>query len=272
MLEEIHTGLTDEESVHLCDWPDASSLPSDPDLVSAMDQVREVCSAALALRAASNTRVRQPLAELVVVGPGVASLRPYAELIADEVNVKHVALESDVAVYASFQLKLNARAVGPRLGPETKTVIAASKRGEWSDRDDGAIEVAGHRIAADEYELLLDPKPGVACQPLPGNETIVVLDLELSEELVAEGRARDLVRVVQQARKQAGLHVADRIHLIVDVPDSWRSAIDRFADYVREQTLATELAQGDADSDGHFEHAGQVSGETLRVGLRHVAD
>ncbi|MEE2662577.1 MAG: hypothetical protein VX681_00550, partial [Myxococcota bacterium] len=62
------------------------------------------------------------------------------------------------------------------------------------------------------------------------------------------------------------------IHLIVDVPDSWRSAIDRFADYVREQTLATELAQGDADSDGHFEHAGQVSGETLRVGLRRVAD
>ncbi|MEE2665130.1 MAG: class I tRNA ligase family protein, partial [Myxococcota bacterium] len=76
------------------------------------------------------------------------------------------------------------------------------------------------------------------------------------EELVAEGRARDLVRVVQQARKQAGLPVADQIHLIVDVPDSWRSAIDRFADYVREQTLATELAQGDADSDGHFEHAG----------------
>jgi len=272
VLEEIHTGLTNEESVHLCDWPDASSLPSDPDLVSAMDQVRDVCSSALALRAASNARVRQPLAELVVVGPGVASLRPYVELIADEVNVKHVALESDVEVYASFQLKLNARAVGPRLGSDTKAVIAASKRGEWSERDNGAIEVAGHRIEAHEYELLLDPKPGIACESLPGNDTIVVLDLELSDELVDEGRARDLVRVVQQARKQAGLHVSDRVQLMVEVPDSWHSAIDRFADYVREQTLASELAHGDAQGDGRFVHTGQVSGETLRVGLRRVAD
>jgi isoleucyl-tRNA synthetase len=271
ILEEIHSGLTDEESVHLCDWPDASALPSDPELVSAMDHVREVCSAALALRAAKNARVRQPLAELVVAGPRVEQLHPYTELIADEVNVKRVVLESDIEAYATVRLKLNARAVGPRLGSETKTVIAAAKRGEWSGIDGGAIEVAGQRIEPGEFELLLDPKEGVACEPLPANDAIVLLDLELSDELIAEGRARDLVRVVQQARKEAGLHVSDRIELVVDVPRGWRSAIDQFADYVREQTLALELQHGDTTAGGRFEHAGEVSGETLRVALARTA-
>jgi isoleucyl-tRNA synthetase len=270
VLEEIHIGLTDEESVHLCDWPDVSSLPSDRELVSSMDRVREVCSSTLALRAASNARVRQPLAELVIAGSRVEALRPYAELIADEVNVKRVGFESDVSAYATFRLKLNARALGPRLGSATKTVIAASKRGEWSEASDGAIEVSGHRIEPDEYELLLEPKPGVVCEPLPGNDAIVVLDLELSADLIAEGRARDLVRAVQQARKLAALHVADRIELMVDVPPDWRTAIERFADYVREQTLATALAYGEPGGEDRFEHTAEVSGQTLRIGLRRV--
>jgi isoleucyl-tRNA synthetase len=238
-----------------------------------MDHVRDVCSAALALRAATNARVRQPLAKLVVAGPRVEQLRPYVELIADEVNVKQIELSEEVDAYATFRLKLNARAIGPRLGGDTKQVIAASKRGEWTPTQDGAIECGGHRIESDEYELLLEPKQDVACEPLPGNDAIVVLDLELSDELIAEGRARDLVRVVQQARKAAGLHVADRIRLVVTVPDDWRAAIDDFADYIREQTLATRLEYGDASAtsgSGLFAHEGQVSGQTLGVGVARI--
>jgi isoleucyl-tRNA synthetase len=94
-----------------------------------------------------------------------------------------------------------------------------------------------------------------------------VLDLELSDELLAEGRARDLVRVIQQARKEAGLHVADRIELQVEVPESWRAAVDQFADYIREQTLGVELRHGSSTAEGLFSHEATVSGETLRVGL-----
>ncbi|MEE3329826.1 MAG: isoleucine--tRNA ligase [Myxococcota bacterium] len=267
ILDDVHRGLTDEESVHLCDWPEASALPNDAALVADMDRVRDVCSAALALRAAKNVRVRQPLAQLTIAGPNASALESYADLIADEVNVKQVESTNDVDEFATFRLQVNARVVGPRLGGETKGVIAASKKGKWSTTDDGSIEVGGHTLEQNEYELLLDPKEGVACESLPGNDTIAVLDVELDDALIAEGRARDLVRVVQQARKEAGLHIADRIRLDVSVPEAWRAAIDEFESYVKEQTLAVELNHTTEANEGAHSHEGSVSGETLRVGV-----
>ncbi|MCA9511665.1 MAG: isoleucine--tRNA ligase [Myxococcota bacterium] len=269
VLEEVHRGLTGEESVHLCDWPDVDALPEDDALVRAMDDARDACSAALALRAARNVRVRQPLAKLTVAGPRAAALAPFAALIADEVNVKRVETTEDVEAFATFRLKVNARAVGPRLGGETKRVIAASKQGDWRTTPGGGVEVGGTPLEPGEYELLLDPKEGVACEPLPGNDAIAVLDLALTDALVDEGRARDLVRVVQQARKEAGLHVADRIALAVRVPEAWRASIDAFAGYVKEQTLAVSLAHGDG-AEGDFAHAAGSGDEALRVALRRV--
>src|SRR5262249_6811910 len=100
VTEHIYKALTGDRSVHLTDWPDAASLPSDPALVSAMDRVRDVCSVALSLRKARGLRVRLPLAELTVAMPGSAALAPFAGLIADEVNVKAVRLTDDVGAVA----------------------------------------------------------------------------------------------------------------------------------------------------------------------------
>ena len=239
--EEVYRGLTGEDSVHLSSWPEQLEGAADPELVAAMDRARDVCSATLALRSARNVRVRQPLAELVIAGPDGDALRPYLDLIADEVNVKAVTISTDISQYASSKLQVNARAIGPRLGGETKKVIAASKQGEWKSTASGGVLVAGHELEEGEYTLLLEPREGVACEPLPSRDALVVLDLELSAELVQEGLARDVVRVVQQARKQADLHVADRISLHLGLPDDWSAAVARFRDYICEQTLATEL-------------------------------
>jgi len=267
ITEEIHTGLTGETSVHLCDWPTLTCDGADPDLVADMDRVRDVCSAALALRAAENARVRQPLSELVVAGHDLERIRPYLDLIADEVNVKRVSLSDQFADYATFGLKVNAKVLGPRLGQEMKKVIAASKQGDWTTRDDGGIEVAGHPLDSSEYELTLLPREGVACQPLPGNDAIVVLDLALTPELVREGMARDVVRIVQQARKEAGLHVADRIRLVLPLDGDWREAVEQFRDYVSEQTLATELRlESDAGGD-LFRHSAQLGGQAVEIGI-----
>ena len=241
IIEEIHRGLTGEESVHLCDWPTELDGAADPALVEEMDRVRAVCSSTLALRASENARVRQPLAKLTVAGAESERLRPYLDLIADEVNVKAVELTDDIDAYATFRLQVNARALGPRLGKDMKKVLAAAKQGRWSKNSEGVVEVEGFALQEGEYELLLQPKEGVACEPLPTSDAIVVLDLELTPELVAEGRARDVVRAVQQARKEADLHVSDRIRLALDLPDDWQRDVEQFADYVREQTLATEL-------------------------------
>ncbi|MCZ6464980.1 MAG: class I tRNA ligase family protein, partial [Proteobacteria bacterium] len=270
--EEIYRNLSGDRSVHLGDWPDADALPADAELSADMDRAREVCSAALALRATQNARVRQPLAALTVAGPDSEHLRPYLDLVATEVNVKEVRLETEIEAYANFRLHVNARAVGPRLGADTKRVIAASKEGRWSARADGGVEVDGVVLGEGEYELRVEPRDGVACEALPSGDTIVVLDLDLSDELIQEGVARDVVRVVQQARKEAGLHISDRIRLALELPDAARAAVDRFRDYVSEQTLATQLELAPLEgSDGLFRHEAALGGEPIAVGLARVS-
>jgi isoleucyl-tRNA synthetase len=210
LSEEIFRGLTGEASVHLSDWPAAEKLPSDPALVAAMDRAREVCSAALALRRTHDVRVRQPLRELIVAGAGVEALRPFTALVADEVNVKSVALSAEIDRFATFRLQVNARSVGKRLGKKTQEVIAAAKAGQWKSLDRERVQVAGETLEGADFSLLLEPREGVVCQPLGSNDAIVILDLAIDEGLASEGIARDVVRAVQQARREAEAARIDR--------------------------------------------------------------
>jgi len=270
--EEIYSELVGGASVHLSDWPDELEGCSDPQLVAEMDRVRDICSAGLSLRAAENIRVRQPLSELIVAGSNIAHLEPYLDLIADEMNVKNVQLSSEIDEYATFRLQVNARVIGPRLGGETKNVIKASKQGDWSASQDGGITVAGHPLAEGEYELLLQPKDGVACESLSTNDAIAVLDLTLTDELIGEGYARDVVRAVQQARKEADLDVSDSIRLVLALDDAWQQAVGPFRDYIAEQTLAKEVDfEGDPSAAGLFAHDASFGDISVRVGLERVS-
>ncbi|MEE3327711.1 MAG: isoleucine--tRNA ligase [Myxococcota bacterium] len=278
LTEQIHTGLTGEDSVHLQNWPDEIRQAADPELVAEMDRVREVCSATLALRAAQNARVRQPLAQLVVAGSGLEKIDPYLDLIADEVNVKEVILSEEIEAYASFGLKVDAKALGPRLGPNMKEVIKASKEGRWTAGPDKKIHVGGFELDESEYTLTLQPREGVACQALPQNDAIVVLDLDLTPELVSEGMARDIVRIVQQARKDSGLEVSDRIRLDLPLEGEWRKALEDFRDYVSEQTLTAELHIDPIDGKEHVAegetilHTARFGGTDVRFSLSRASD
>jgi isoleucyl-tRNA synthetase len=266
--ESIYKGLTGETSVHLADWPDATALPADPDLVAAMDRARDACSAARTVREREGVRVRQPLASLTIAGPGVSALADFAALLRDEVNVKEVRLAESIDEWATFRLKVDARALGPRLGPAMKTVLAAAREGRWERGGDGGVRVADQRLEPGEYQLLLEPRTGVACEPLSGHDAIAVLDLALTDELIQEGIARDVVRGVQQARKEAGLHVADRIRLALVPPEAWRGAVEKFRDWIAEQTLAREVEVGDAIADDALtRHQARFGEHTLEIGL-----
>ncbi|NNL85662.1 MAG: class I tRNA ligase family protein, partial [Myxococcales bacterium] len=268
LTEAIYRDLTGEESVHLGDWPDPEELPADPELGAAMDRVRDLCSASLALRRAHDVRVRQPLRRLTVAGAEAPLLERYAPLIADEVNVKEVVFQRDIESFASFRLKVDARALGPRLGPQMKTVLAAAKAGEWTVEGDELL-VSGERLGAGEFQLLLVPAEGVACQALAGNDMVAVLDFDLDDSLIAEGYARDVVRAVQQARREMGLRVSDRIRLQLDLPESWSGAT-AFGAWIGEQTLAPEIDFGafsadDAGTSGEVSsHEVEIGGETVR--------
>ncbi|MFD4642570.1 isoleucine--tRNA ligase [Lentzea sp. NPDC058436] len=247
--EVVWRGLTGGRSVHLTDFPSVSDVPADDALVAAMDEVRDVCSTALSLRKANKLRVRLPLARLTVASPVAGSLEDFAEIVRDEVNVKEVSLSTDVDAYGQFQLVVNARAAGPRLGPNVQKVIKAVKAGDWSEVD-GKIVAAGVELFEGEYEQRLVATDPAATAALPGGAGVVVVDTAVTPELEAEGVARDLVRVVQQARKDARLDVSDRITLTLELPEAVRSAVEPHLPFVQAETLTTSVVFGEGTSEG----------------------
>ena len=255
--EEIWRGLTGRRSVHLADYPLADELPADDALVDAMDAVREVCSATSALRKAGQLRNRLPLSGLTVVVAEPAALAGFEPIVRDEVNVRRVRLlaadEDEAASYGVDQrLTVNARAAGPRLGKDVQVAIQGAKSGDWSVAEDGTVTAGG--IALEEGEFSLETVAGTS-----GDDAVigmlprggfVVLDTVVTPELAAEGLARDLVRAVQQARRDAGLDVSDRIALGVGGPAGVQAAARTHAALVTEETLATSYDVGEPDPAG----------------------
>ena len=243
LTDTIWPALTGGRSVHLTDWPDPNELPADPELVAAMDAVREVCSAASSVRKAEGLRVRLPLSSLTVAAPDAEALRPYVDLIADEINVKSVHLTPEVTSVAEPVVSLQASVLGPRIGADVQKLLGAVRAGEWSRTADGAVEVLGRVLADDEYTLRLVPLEGTAAAPLPGNGGVVVLDTTLTPELEAEGLARDLVRAINEARRAEDLHVSDRIRLVIDTDahHDVAAAIEAHRELIAAEVLATEL-------------------------------
>ena len=253
VTEAIYTGLTGARSVHLTDWPRIDELPADPDLVAAMDLVREVCSAASSIRKASGLRVRLPLASVTVATPDAELLRPFAEIIASEVNVKRVELTTDVSTAGEVELKLIPSVLGPRLGPDVQKVIKAVRSGEWERASDGSVTVLGRVLADDEFTLALTPRDPETTRALPSGIGLVVIDRAVTAELEAEGLARDVIRIVQQARKAAALNVSDRIHAVIDCGHHHdiAAAIDTHRKHVMAETLAVELVTDATLGNGH---------------------
>ncbi|HET9692398.1 MAG TPA: isoleucine--tRNA ligase [Acidimicrobiales bacterium] len=235
-------------SVHLTDWPNAADLPADPDLVAAMDRVREVCSAAHSVRKAGRLRARLPLASVTVAGPGAAALAPFVDLIADEVNVKTVDLVDDAAAFATPKLTVVFKVAAPRLGAATQAANRAAKAGDWELRDDGRARVGDAVLEPGEYDLRVVPADPATTRVLDG-QLVVVVDTETDEALEAEGLARDLVRLVQQARRDAGLQVTDRVVCSLGVPAAVADAVATHRGRIAEQVLAVELNIEARDGD-----------------------
>ncbi|MDC4233162.1 isoleucine--tRNA ligase [Actinomyces sp. B33] len=253
LTEEIWRGLTGGESVHLVDYPVVPEAVADDALVAAMDEVREVVSTAHALRKANRVRVRQPLASMSVVSEQCAALRSFAGLIASEVNVKEVRLttpaESGLSV--TTEVSLNPRAFSPEIRTLTSQLFQAQKAGEWLVSEDGAsctfpgVEAEGGPVvlSGEQFSVStsVDAQEGQVADVLASG-TFVVLDTEVTAELEAEGYARDVVRAVQDERKSAGLHIADRIDLALTVPADRVAAVEAHREMICRETLALALS------------------------------
>jgi isoleucyl-tRNA synthetase len=271
LSEQVHRGLTGLESVHLLDWPDATTVAADDALVAAMEDVRRVCSAASSVRKSAGVRNRQPLPALEVSMPDAAALERFADLIADEVNVKAVRFVPP-GTLGQERFEVDLKVVGRRLGPDTPKVVAAVKEGNWRyDEATDTLTVLDHDFAPGEHVRKLDAAEPASTAALPGGRGLVRLDLTVTPELAAEGLARDLVRLVNQLRRESGLHVSDRIHLVVDPHDhdDVRHAVEVHQRFVADESLATELVvaePGRRPSDAH--RLELADGRAVYVALR----
>ncbi|KDA06264.1 isoleucine--tRNA ligase [Microbacterium sp. CH12i] len=246
--ERVWQGLTGGRSVHLTDWPDASAFPVADDIRDAMDAVRELSSVGNALRKKEKLRVRLPLARLTVVSPLAASLGQFEDILRDELNVKSVELvaltETTAGEYGiSHRLSVNARAAGPRLGKNVQTVIKAAKSGDWLETD-GVVTAGGIALEPSEYDLALETtgRPEGEALAIVPTGGFVLLDTETTPELEAEGIARDAIRVVQEARKNAALEVSDRIILALNAGPDQAAALKAHGELIASETLAIAFA------------------------------
>ena len=266
--ESVWRGLTGGESVHLADWPyvvDEKTgadtelgrvLVDDPVLVAAMEKVREVVSGTLSLRKSAKIRVRQPLAKLTVVAEDVDAVKAYDELLKSELNVKDIEFctmedAGSQGLKIVHELRVNARAAGPRLGKQVQFAIKASKSGDWGVNASGAPVVSTPsgdlELVEGEYELINRVEEENAAEAAASVSAalptggFVILDTALDDDLLAEGYARDAIRAIQDARKDAGLDIADRISLVLTVPAVDVAKVEQFKDLIAHETLATSF-------------------------------
>lgn len=242
VAEVIYRGLTGERSVHLADFPKAEDYPADADLVSAMDATRAVASAASSVRKANKLRNRLPLPKLTVAFAGSQSLADFADIIRDEVNVKEVELTDDVDSVGTFQVVCNAKVAGPRLGKDVQRAIKNLKAGNYERRGDEVVVDGDIVLSPEEYTERLQAANPDSTARIEGLDGLVVLDTEVTEELEAEGWAADVIRGLQDARKNSGFDVSDRISVVLSVAEDKKEWAQRHADTIAGEVLATDFS------------------------------
>jgi isoleucyl-tRNA synthetase len=232
-----------------------------------MATVRRAVDLVRTLRSAAGLKVRQPLARLWLALPGgdLPERAALLELLADEVNVKAVELIGDESALVDRRVKPLLPRIGRKYGDRIPAIMAAARSGEFEIRPDGGVDLAGLHLAADEVEILATPRPGTAVAHDEG--LVVVIDTQLSPELLAEGDARELQRAIQDLRREAELALDARIDVwVLPLP----AALQGYLDALRSETLTDTLGPGPAPS-GLPRASVELASGTVELALRPVA-
>jgi isoleucyl-tRNA synthetase len=176
---------------------------------------------------------------------------PFEELIKDEINVKTIIYKEDLENYADHKLSINFPNLGKRLPNQMKDIIAASKKHQWQ-LINGNVVVVREELKQDEYTLILEPKDSKGTKSLSGGLGLISLDLNITPELHDEGIARDLVRFIQQARKDANFAMNDNIFLEIVASSEFMQIVKRYEEFITEQTLSTLASNFKSDYSTKF--------------------
>src|SRR4051812_5120311 len=268
---------TNEEpdSIHLCDYPVVEEKLIDAQLEAGMDAVRRTIELGRAARAQAKVKLRQPLRKAVVVASDAEreAIKRLADVVASELNVKELDFVKSEAELVSYRVKPNYRSLGPRFGksmPQVAAAVEALDAAAVADAlqrgEEVGVQVEGkdHTLSADDVSLVMEQLEGYQVEAEAGHA--VALELDLDDELRREGLAREVVRAVQEARKQAGLEVSDRIALALGGDEELLAAAREHEAYIAGETLATSVDYG---ADGAGEKA-MIEGRELRIDVSKV--
>ena len=264
VADEIFTNLSggsDDDSVHLTDWPELRADRSDDALRERMELVRKLVGLGRSARTEAKVRTRQPLRRALVVMPAadVTRLQELKGLVAEELNVKELEVASGLEELVSYSIKPNFKTLGPRLGQRVKGVAAALAETDAHDlvqrvttEGSTTLEMDGEEVTLEAIDLDIRVEGREGFSLAQEGPYGVALDLELDDELRAEGIAREVVREVQELRKASGLAVEDRIALRLQAEDgSIASALERYRDHIAGEVLAKSIELGVVDGVGH---------------------
>ncbi len=265
ITDAIYLNLVPEDhaSVHLSDWPDVRELSKEEHaLLEKTRLLKRIVSLGLTARSHAKVKVRQPLSEATVALPPSMSKRArFSEedvaLLRQELNVKEILFTDDPSDVAESYAFVNARKVGPRLGPRVQEIIAAGKAGDFTVEEDGRIRILEETFVSDEAWVTYRGKEGHDVASEGG--IVVSLDTNVTEDLRLEGLARELVRTIQVLRKESGLTFTDRIALNVTGVDE---VMRKFGDAIAEEVRATRCP-----NDGE-EHRTTLEGQPVTIRLQ----
>jgi isoleucyl-tRNA synthetase len=283
LADEIYDNLDGElASVHLCDFPAGAALPArDAELEAAMATARETVRLGLGARAQAKIKLRQPLAEAVVVADARerAAVERLGEIVRDELNVRRLRFVAAADELGEYQVKANYRTLGPLFGkdmPLAAEAIAALDPGAVAaavrDGNDIGISVGGREHTLSAADLVLSMKAPDGYSVLREGAHAVALDLTIDDSLLREGRSREIVHAVQNARKTAGLAVEDRIELLVGGDPTLIAAAREHERYLSGETLAVSVRydgeRGAATMD--YSEQTEIEGLVLEIALGRV--
>ena len=246
LTEEIYQKLTGEESVHLADFPKYDEKLIDIEIEEQMDLVRDVCSLGRFAREEANIKVRQPISHLILPLNDKDIIGDLISVIEEELNVKEIIFKEDMSEYLDYIVKPNFKVLGKTLGPKVKELQEILTKLSTKDiallQSDGLTVKLGDedfKLTNEMVLISLKQKEGYASSS--NNKTCVVLNTELTEDLILEGLAREFVRKVQSLRKEADFVITDHIKVIYHGSDKINQMLDKYYDYVMGEVLGDEL-------------------------------
>jgi len=252
LTEEIFRNLTGETSVHVSYYPAADDALIDKRVESRMDLVRELVTLGRSARESVKIKVRQPIQEVIVDGKYETLIGDLVPLIMEELNVKHVEFTHDLPNYMNFQLKPNFKVLGPlvgnKMGAFGKALTALDPQVYAMRFDAGEtieLNVEGDIFEATAEHVLININAKEGFTVKMENNRFIILDTHLTDDLINEGYARELISRVQQMRKSNDYDMMDHIHIYYKAPEVFENAVNLHAAYIMSETLATSLHTSD---------------------------